>query len=94
MTPKTGTVKTDADGTIHLTGVIALSDAEALLSLLLASPGAQVDWRKCSGAHTAVIQVLLALRPALIGPPESQFLRKWVETLLISGEAGKSGALR
>jgi hypothetical protein len=49
---------------------------------MLADPDAPIDWRACDGAHTAVIQVLLAGRRVLAGPPAGAFLRAHVEPLL------------
>lgn len=66
------------DGCIELLGACSSGDAEALLQLLLADPAATVDWRQCQGAHTAVVQVLLAARPKLRGPPADALLRDWV----------------
>ena len=62
-------------GTIVLEGHCASGDAEELLQLLLAAPSADVDWRACEGAHTAVVQVLLAARRPLRGPPRSAILQ-------------------
>jgi hypothetical protein len=42
-------------------------------------PGAVVDWRRCDAAHTAVIQVLLAARAQVLGPPRGEWLRSFVE---------------
>ena len=62
-------------GTIVLEGHCASGDAEELLQLLLAAPSADVDWRACEGAHTAVVQVLLAARRTLLGPPRNPTLQ-------------------
>ena len=77
------TVKVSADGTIALEGACPLEDAETLQQHLLAHAGAAVDWRSCDAAHTAVIQILLAARPRLHGPPAGEFLRMHVEPLLL-----------
>jgi len=76
------TVEVGSGAAIRLTNVCPLEDAEPLLQALLASPGRQVDWSGCKTAHTAVVQVLLAIRPAMIGQPSSQFLQTWVEPLI------------
>jgi hypothetical protein len=76
------TVELRADETIALEGLCPSEDAEALLQLLTASPTALVDWRGCESAHTAVIQVLLAAKPRLQGPPMGAFLNEWVAPLL------------
>ena len=76
------TVRVSASGTIVLEGDCPIEDAEALQRELLAHTGAAVDWRTCDAAHTAVVQVLLAARPRLYGPPTNEFLRRHVEPLL------------
>lgn len=78
------TVRAAADGSIELVGACPSGDAEALLQLLLADPGATVDWRECLGAHTAVVQVLMAARPKLRGPPADARLRDWVAAAITS----------
>ena len=70
------------DRTIALEGVCPLDDAEPLLQLLLDHPAPALDWRACSGAHTGVIQVLLAANPVLIGPPQDPFLAGFVAPAL------------
>jgi hypothetical protein len=71
-----------ADGSIALEGICPIEDAEALQGLIEAAPGATVDWRACDQAHTAVIQVLLATRPPLQGPPRGDFLGAHVAAAL------------
>jgi hypothetical protein len=62
------------DGTVFLEGACPSEDAEQLLQLLLTSSGAAVDWSACDSAHTAVLQVLLAVKPTLRGRPRNAFL--------------------
>ncbi len=76
------TVRVSPDGTIELDGVCPIEDAEKLQHCLLQNPQAVVDWRSCAGAHTAVIQILLAVKPLLRGPAASDFLRSHVDPLL------------
>lgn len=76
------TVALAVDGSITLAGDCPLEDAETLLQLLLANPAAEVDWRACAQAHTAVVQVLLACRRKTHGPPQTIFFKKWIEPLL------------
>lgn len=61
-------------GVIFLEGHCPSGDADELLQNLLSYPGAYVVWRTCESAHTAVIQVLLAARREVRGPPHSAFL--------------------
>jgi hypothetical protein len=71
-----------ANGTIEMRAQCAMAEAETLHGLLARNPGAVVDWRACTYAHTAVIQVLVAARPKLIGPPAGTFLRSFVEAAI------------
>jgi hypothetical protein len=68
------TVRLGSDGAIVLEGVCPVEDAEPLQHLLLKHPGADVDWRDCDQAHTAVLQVLLVARPRISGPSIAKFL--------------------
>ena len=76
------TVTVAGDGTILLQDHCPVEDAEDLVRLLLSDPAADIDWRACDQAHTAVVQVLLASRRRVRGPPRAIFLRNWVEPLL------------
>jgi hypothetical protein len=78
------TVRAGGDGLIELVGTCPSTDAEPLLQFLLAAPGATVDWRDCQGAHTAVIQVLMAAKPKLLGPPADPRLEEWVAPAISS----------
>jgi hypothetical protein len=62
------------DGRILLGGVCPIEEAETLLRYLSETPGATVDWSACEHAHTAVIQVLLAAQPRIVGRPADPFL--------------------
>jgi len=76
------TIRLSAEGTIEVDGTCSSDEAEPLLQHLLATPNATVDWRGCEAAHTAVVQVLMAARPKLLGPPAEVLLEKWVQPLL------------
>ncbi|HEX3989933.1 MAG TPA: hypothetical protein VHX39_02045 [Acetobacteraceae bacterium] len=76
------TVDVAKDGTIVLAGICPVEDADTLVQLLLADPAAEIDWRTCDQAHTAVVQVLLASHRRTRGPPRTTFLSNWVEPLL------------
>lgn len=69
-------------GVIALSGRCPADDAEVLLRLLLDDAEAIVDWRGCEFAHTAVVQVLIAARRALRGPPKESLLAAMVEPAL------------
>jgi hypothetical protein len=76
------TVRLSQDGTIVLEGRCLVDDAETLVRLLSLDPSAVVDWRDCGLAHTAVVQILLAVRPTMLGPPPTALLREWIEPVL------------
>lgn len=81
------TVRAGGGALVELLGLCPSTDAEPLLQLLLQTPGATVDWRNCEGAHTAVIQVLMAATPKLLGPPANAHLEAWVAPALTSTDA-------
>jgi hypothetical protein len=68
-----------SDGTIVLDGRCPVEDAEPLLELLQATPAAPFDWSQCTYLHTAVLQVILAARPAPSAPCGDAWVRQWVE---------------
>jgi hypothetical protein len=69
-------------GTIFLEGECPVEDAAALAQHLGLHAQATVDWSRCDAMHTAVFQVLLAVRPPLIGTPGSAFIRAHLAALL------------
>jgi hypothetical protein len=72
------TVSRTADGTIALEGPCPVEDAELLLRLLQETPDAAVDWTHCGRLHTAVVQVMLAARPADLGACGDVWLGNWL----------------
>jgi hypothetical protein len=81
-------VMLDGNG-IRLVGPSAVEDAEPLLAGLLEDRTRSVDLRETGHLHTAVIQVLLAVRPELIGPSPDAFNQKWLMPLLDSRTESK-----
>jgi len=71
-----------ATGAIRLEGDCPLEDSEILVQLLALSAPAFVDWRDCTGIHTAVLQVLIAGNIRPLGPPASAFLRRHIDRVL------------
>ena len=63
---------------IRLEGVCPVEDAETLASLILEDPSAPVNWTACTRMHTAVYQVLLRLRPAILGACGDPFVGHWL----------------
>jgi hypothetical protein len=76
------TIKLSPTGVVELTGVCSSDEGEILLQHLLTNPNIMVDWRGCEAAHTAVIQVLMAARSKVLGPPAAALLEKWVQPAL------------
>lgn len=71
--------------TIMLEGRCPASDAEDLLVALGDDPAARVDIGGVVKLHMAVLQVLLALRPPVIGRPTTGLLSHDIFGGLISG---------
>jgi hypothetical protein len=71
-----------AGETVHLEGDCRVEDAEPLLAMLQADPTRQVELTAAGGLHTAVVQVMLAIRPRLSGVPADPFAVRWLMPLL------------
>ena len=67
---------------IRLDGACRVEDAEPLLAMLQADPGREVDLAQAHSLHTAVTQILLGLRPAIIGTMADPFTARWLMPLL------------
>ena len=63
-------------------GAVSVEDAEPLAQWLRAHPQGRVSLRRCTGVHTAVLQVLLALEARVVGVPADPFLAAHVLPLL------------
>jgi hypothetical protein len=70
------------ENTVRLQGDCLAEDAEQLLTLLQANPNRSVDLTGLRLLHTAVLQVLLALRPRLAGSAADPFVQKWLVPFL------------
>jgi hypothetical protein len=75
-------VRVSDGGRILLHGDCPIEDAEGLLRRLSDDPRAVVDWNGCEYAHSAVIQVLLAIGPRVVGRPKASFLDRFVAASL------------
>jgi hypothetical protein len=71
-------LRQDADGTIFLFGSCPVDEAEPLHRMLLSDRTAQLDWTQCSHLHTAILQLVIAARPALAGPCGDPFVDRWL----------------
>ena len=65
-----------------LSGVVTVDDAEPLAQWLRDTPRPKVKLAGCTHLHTAVLQALLAARPAVTSAPVEPFLARWVAPLL------------
>jgi hypothetical protein len=74
-------VRLEAD-VVHLAGACRVEDAEPLVTLLLERPGCSVNLTEAGSLHTAVVQVLMAFRPPVIGPAADEFIEIWLLPLL------------
>ena len=70
-----------------LTGICEVAEAETLLAWLQAHPQGPVDVSGCEHAHTALVQVLLAAGPTMIGGPGGAEAPAWLEALPPQGKA-------
>ena len=59
-----------------LEGCVAVDDAEALQQWLAAQPRPAVHLGKCEHLHAAVLQVLLAMAPAVVAAPPDAWLAR------------------
>lgn len=66
----------------QLTGSCTVEEAEGLVEWLAANPRGRVNLRDCEHLHTAVLQVLLALRPPVSAPPADAFIARCLPTEL------------
>ena len=67
---------------VVLEGHCPVEDAEPLLQLLQSNPTVPLDWRQCQSIHTAVLQVILAAKPKLIGPCADFWTERWLRPSL------------
>lgn len=72
------TVRERGQNVIVLEGECPVEAAEGLLERLQQMPGAVVDWTACTRLHTALVQIVLAARPPLVGPCGDAFVERWI----------------
>ena len=70
------TVKSN-DGRIALQGRCRVEDAEPLLAELQRNSGSVVDLEAAETLHSAVVQVLLAAKPRIVGLSKTDFLARY-----------------
>ena len=72
------TIRRSDEGILILDGDCAVEEAEFLLQMLQATPGATVDWTQCRQLHTAVLQVIMASGNSPIGPCGDVWVQQWL----------------
>jgi hypothetical protein len=77
------TVTRDGD-IVRLTGLCRVEDAEPLTALLQRFEDSTLDLSACEGLHAAIVQVILAFRPKIVGAPDNVFLRDRLLPALMS----------
>lgn len=63
-------------------GEVAIEEAETLLQWLTETPKPSVNLRDLEHAHTAVLQVLMAVKPKVSRWPDNPALGQTLKTLL------------
>lgn len=63
-------------------GVCTVEEAEPLLEWLQNQPTGKVKLKECTHLHTAILQVLLAVRVMVTLPPDDPELARWLMTAL------------
>jgi hypothetical protein len=76
--------------TILITGNATVADAEPLLVALQDDPARPIDLSNAAHVHSAVIQILLALRPRIIGNPAYPFFTTSILPRLIEASVPHS----
>ena len=76
---------------ILLEGPCRVEDAEPLLGLLQDGRERTVDLTDAEHLHAAVLQILMALRPAIQGAARDAFLQDWIVPALIGATSNEPG---
>jgi hypothetical protein len=84
------TIRQGDTGEVLLIGDCSVEDADVLIQRLLENPSVAVDWTKCTNAHTAVIQVLMAAVRLPEGVPRNPFLEAMIGPALRRGREANS----
>ena len=63
---------------VRIVGNAPVSDAEPVLAALLDDPLRTIDLTRAAHLHSAVIQILLAVRPRITGKPSYPFFTAYV----------------
>jgi len=76
-----------SEGTVLLTAVVTVDDAEPLAQWLRETAATAVDLTACTHLHTAALQALLAGHPVIAAAPADPFLARWILPLLAGPSA-------
>jgi hypothetical protein len=71
------TVVSEGD-VVRLVGLCRVEDAEPLTALLQGLSDSTLDLSACEGLHAAVLQAIVAFRPAIVGVPGDAFLKNYL----------------
>lgn len=66
----------------RLDGAVTIEEAEGLLAWLAAQPDAEADLSGCTHCHAAILQLLMAARPAICAAPADAGLAGWLRAAL------------
>lgn len=67
---------------VRLHGVITVDDAEEVHAWLRENPRARMNMTQCTHMHTAVLQVLISVRPEISAWPEAEDIRDFLHNTL------------
>lgn len=63
---------------IRIVGNAPVADAEPVLAALIENSARVVDLTSAAHLHSAIIQILLALKPGIVGVPSHHFFTTYV----------------
>jgi len=61
-----------------LDGICTVEESEQLLEWLGQHPKGKVNLKQCAHLHSAVLQVLMAVKPELSSPPSDPDMASWL----------------
>lgn len=70
------------DQEVSLDGVCTVEEAETLFSWTQEHPDAAINLAGCDHVHTAVLQVLMAVRPKISAGPTNPAVRDWLMPII------------
>ncbi len=67
---------------VRFEDVCTVEDALPFIEHLRTSGAAEIDLADCVYLHTALLQLLLIVRPTILAMPTDPFLARWITPLL------------